>query len=110
MTTNLLTGPVQFFTDLADRGMVREQSPEGVRMKAAGSSKAHAHTRHADCHRCGWNQPLTRVTRRQRAEFHSKESFRWLCDDCLVELTAASPGSSVDAGAGAHSQSRRSVA
>lgn len=52
-------------------------------------SDDHPPTRQGDCHRCGWTQPLTKVTRRQRAEFTSGTSFRWLCAECVADLQAS---------------------
>jgi hypothetical protein len=52
----------------------------------------HAHPRQAECHRCGWLQPLTKVSRQQRAEFSLDGSVRWICDECMIDLaSAASP-------------------
>src|ERR1700678_2637046 len=52
----------------------------------------HAHPRQAECHRCGWLQPLTRVSRQQRVEFSMDRSVRWVCDECMIDLaSAASP-------------------
>jgi hypothetical protein len=58
-------------------------------MKMLESANGHAHVRTADCHRCGWTQPLTKVTRQQRAHFSSGRSFRWLCSECVADLQAS---------------------
>jgi hypothetical protein len=56
----------------------------------------HAHPRQAECHRCGWQQPLTKVSRQQRVQFGMDRSVRWVCDDCLIDLvSAASPAAAV---------------
>jgi hypothetical protein len=52
----------------------------------------HAHPRQAECHRCGWLQPLAKVSRQQRVQFSMDRSVRWVCDECLIDLaSAASP-------------------
>jgi hypothetical protein len=56
----------------------------------------HAHPRQAECHRCGWQQPLTKVSRQQRVEFSMDRSVRWICDECMIDLaSAASPAPAV---------------
>jgi hypothetical protein len=52
-------------------------------------SDDHPAAREGDCHRCGWTQPLTKITRQQRAEFSGNHSYRWLCAECVVDLQAA---------------------
>jgi hypothetical protein len=56
----------------------------------------HAHPRQAECHRCGWQQPLTKVSRQQRIEFSLDRSVRWVCDECMIDVaSAASPAAAV---------------
>ena len=45
--------------------------------------------REAACHRCGWTQPLAKVSRSEQLRLGADQRFRWLCDDCLTELTGA---------------------
>jgi hypothetical protein len=53
------------------------------------------HGRHGTCHRCGWDQPLRKVTGRIPAEFRRvsgdslRARLRWLCDECVADLTTA---------------------
>jgi len=59
----------------------------------------HAHPRQAECHRCGWLQPLTKVSRQQRVQFGMDRSVRWVCDECMIDLaSAASPAAGVPHG------------
>jgi hypothetical protein len=56
----------------------------------------HVHPRQAECHRCGWPQPLTKVSRHQRVQFSLDHSVRWVCDECMLDLAAAaSPAAAV---------------
>jgi hypothetical protein len=43
----------------------------------------------ADCHRCGWKQELRRVGRRDRRVIGALQGHRWICDDCITDLTRA---------------------
>lgn len=54
------------------------------------TAKSRATHRQAACHRCGWDQPLTRVDGRNRGRLGSGRSFGWLCDDCIDDLSGAS--------------------
>jgi hypothetical protein len=49
------------------------------------------HARRDACHRCGWTQELVKVDRRQRAQFSSAARYRWMCDECIDDLTADQP-------------------
>jgi hypothetical protein len=49
------------------------------------------HGRRDACHRCGWTQELAKVDRKLRAQFSSVAHFRWLCDECIDDLTAEQP-------------------
>ena len=49
--------------------------------------------RQGDCHRCGWNLPLHKVSgelagvsRRGEGSFR-RPGARWLCDECISDLT-----------------------
>lgn len=57
------------------------------------------HRRDAPCHRCGWTQPLLRIERREQVRLSSTERYRWLCDDCVRELTGAGVAEKVAVGA-----------
>jgi hypothetical protein len=52
------------------------------------------HMRQGACHSCGWNQSLRKVSGQQAASFrratsdNPRVSPRWLCDDCIADLTA----------------------
>jgi hypothetical protein len=46
------------------------------------------HRREAPCHRCGWTQPLSRLDRHQQISLATTERYRWLCDECVTDLTA----------------------
>jgi hypothetical protein len=45
--------------------------------------------REAACHRCGWNQPVRKIGRAERAQLGAGHQFRWLCDDCVRDLSSA---------------------
>ena len=52
------------------------------------------HRRQGTCQHCGWTDSLQKATRPQAAEMrrrgHSLHfGFRWICDDCLSDLTGA---------------------
>jgi len=52
------------------------------------------HERRGDCHRCGWTQSLRRVTPEEALVIRSnsvtgpRSGLRWLCGDCITELTS----------------------
>jgi len=63
------------------------------------------HRRHGACRHCGWTDSLQKVTRHQAAELrrsgHSlRLGFRWICDDCLSDLTGADQQRPVTVGSG----------
>jgi hypothetical protein len=58
------------------------------------------HRREAPCHRCGWTQPLSRLDRREQLRLATTEHYRWLCDDCVTDLTATGSQQPVTAGKG----------
>jgi hypothetical protein len=39
------------------------------------------------CHRCGWVTQLERITRAQRPALRVDRSCRWMCDDCVKDLS-----------------------
>ena len=50
------------------------------------------HQRFGTCHRCGWDQPLQKVGRRfaafrRTAADGIRGGLRWLCDECVADLT-----------------------
>jgi hypothetical protein len=53
------------------------------------------------CHRCGWAQPLYKVGRSQRPLQHADRTCRWICADCIddislqVQPSPALPGASI---------------
>ena len=38
------------------------------------------------CHRCGWNLPVTKVSRAQAKELHFGRHAAYLCDECIADL------------------------
>jgi hypothetical protein len=58
------------------------------------------HRREAPCHRCGWTQPLSRLDRHQQISLATTERYRWLCDECVTDLTATGVEERVAAGKG----------
>lgn len=52
-----------------------------------------SHQRHGDCHRCGWMETLHKVTPRNPGGMRVGIADalglggRWLCDDCVSELS-----------------------
>lgn len=61
-------------------------------------------SRQAACHRCGWTRVLTRIGRKERALVGSGRSYRWLCDECLTDLTVTGSGSRAEEGATRHAR------
>ena len=52
------------------------------------------HRRHGACQHCGWTDSLQKVTRHQAAQMRHgglslRFGFRWLCDDCISDLSGA---------------------
>jgi len=50
------------------------------------------HRRHGACQHCGWTDSVQKVTRHQAAEMRRhghglRFGFRWICDDCVNDLT-----------------------
>ncbi len=41
------------------------------------------------CHRCGWTDDLTKVSRHQRMLLGIERRVRMLCDDCRADIVAA---------------------
>ena len=63
------------------------------------------HRRHGACQHCGWTDSLQKVTRHQAAEMRRsghglRLGFRWICDDCISDLTAADQERPVSVGSG----------
>ena len=52
-------------------------------MTTSDSTENGSHQREAACHRCGWNQPVRKIGRAERAQLGAGHEFRWLCDDCV---------------------------
>jgi len=42
--------------------------------------------RHAACHRCGWKQPLNKVSGGDRQRLGTGRRYHWLCDGCWADL------------------------
>jgi hypothetical protein len=65
------------------------------------------HPRQGACHNCGWTQPLRKVTGseaaliRHNARSDPRFGLRWLCEECIVDLTSAEQAQPVPAHAGA---------
>jgi len=38
------------------------------------------------CHRCGWSQPVTKVSRAQAKQLHFGRHAAFLCDECITDL------------------------
>jgi hypothetical protein len=60
-----------------------------VTSASVGTATHETHSRRGACHRCGWTDGLTKVTRQRRALLGSGEHFRLLCDDCVTDLLAS---------------------
>jgi hypothetical protein len=45
--------------------------------------------REAACHRCGWTQSLSKVSRNTQIQLGSAQKYGWLCDDCVADLTGS---------------------
>jgi hypothetical protein len=45
--------------------------------------------REAACHRCGWTQSLSKVSRNEQIRLGSDQKYGWLCDDCVADLTGS---------------------
>jgi len=60
------------------------------------SSRGDGHV--ADCHRCGWRQELHHVSARSRRSNESLKGYRWICDDCMADLTSVAPAQAVATG------------
>ena len=58
-------------------------------MTTSDSTENSSQRREAACHRCGWNQPVRKIGRAERAQLGAGHQFRWLCDDCVRDLTSA---------------------
>jgi hypothetical protein len=63
------------------------------------------HRRHGACQHCGWTDSLQKATRRQAAEMRRsghtlRLGFRWICDDCISDLTGADQERPVTVGSG----------
>ena len=61
----------------------------------------------AACHRCGWDQPLTRVDGSNRGRLGSGHAYGWLCNECIGDLSAG-PGSGELVGASTGTDVKRS--
>jgi len=63
--------------------------------------------RQGACHSCGWTQSLRKVTGpeaaliRRNARGAPRFGLRWLCQDCIADLSSAEQGQHVPALAGA---------
>ena len=57
--------------------------------------------RQGNCHHCGWNQPLRKVTGQEAARIRRssvagpRTGLRWLCDECIADLTSVQHGERV---------------
>jgi hypothetical protein len=58
-------------------------------MTTSESTENGSHSREAACHRCGWNQPVRKIGRAERAQLGVGHEFGWLCDDCVRDLSSA---------------------
>jgi hypothetical protein len=63
-------------------------------------------TRQGQCHNCGWNQSLHKVTGSEAALIHRNArggprfGLRWLCEECVLDLTSSEPVQPVPTHAG----------
>jgi hypothetical protein len=59
------------------------------------------HERQGNCHHCGWHQPLRKVTGHEAAVVRHNSAtgprtgLRWLCEECIADLTSAGQGERV---------------
>lgn len=57
--------------------------------------------RQGNCHHCGWNQSLRKVTGREAAQIRHeavagpRTGLRWLCEECIADLTSVKYGERV---------------
>jgi hypothetical protein len=80
-------------------------------MTTSDSTENGSHQREAACHRCGWNQPVRKIGRAERAQLGAGHQFRWLCDDCVRDLSSGGTPERVKTGAvkaSGNDQARRS--
>ena len=53
--------------------------------------------RQGNCHNCGWNQSLRKVTGQESADIRRhaaagpRTGLRWLCEECIADLTTVGP-------------------
>jgi hypothetical protein len=66
------------------------------------------HSRQGPCHNCGWTQTLRKVSSdqaaliRRNARGGPRFGLRWLCEECVLDLTSADQLETVPSHAGAH--------
>jgi hypothetical protein len=84
-------------------------------MTTTETTENSSHRRQADCHRCGWNQSVRKIGRAEQAQLGTGNQFRWLCDDCVRDLSSVGTQdrantSAVKDSASEQARSSRSVA
>jgi hypothetical protein len=93
-------------------GYAQDEGWREYRMKLFNfTSGAGSHERVGACQSCGWSLPLVRVSRAQRAKGDRDHTGRWMCEECVVGLTAEADHDRIRTSAGhADPVSHRSVA